>query len=217
MTYQKSKEAFISETISWFIMLHAFVDAVAEAVGGVSFVPIHRYGTGRAELAGKVCMVLGRERAGMYKNAYNFFGGKCEGTSKSTWAAMSIEEKARCILSTLFDETAEEMGIILEAEKFIKSCVCVTRHGPSVLFWCHIVGVSRGAWSSIMTDPKRASAWKYQEMDAIEHVPVDLSCGPINISDYVMQLIHKAIVVASVLDRHPACQFSSFAITTGLI
>jgi hypothetical protein len=219
MSYSELKNDFVSKTMVWFMSSHSFVDVMYEEIKGVSFVPIHRYGVGRAELEDKVCVVLGKERAGIYKDKYNFFGGKMEKTWNHgcPWETVSTKEKVECVLGTLFDETAEEFGIMLDFEKFTKSCVSITRHGVSVVFWCHIVGVNRSAWTGIMSDPKRSTAWKYQEMDAIEHVPVSSILDRLDLSSYVRELAGKATMVCKTLEYRPACSFGSLTTTSGLL
>ena len=219
MSYSDKKEHFVELVIAWFVSSLFFVDAIYEEVKGVSFVPVHRYGAGRAELIDKVCVVLGKERDGIYKDKYNFFGGKLEKSWSNIlhWGLVPTKEKVHCIISTLFDEVAEEFGIILEPEEFIKSCLSVTRHGPSLVFWCHMVGVNRADWNAIMSDPKRTTAWKYQEMSAIEHIPVDSLLSRMDLSIYVLGLAGKANMIAKTLDGRPHCHFKSFTDTSGFL
>ena len=219
MTYFEKQANFVQKVTTWFKSLISFVDLMHDEVKGVSFVPIHRYGTGRAELVDKICVVLGKERGGVYKDRYNFFGGKLEKSWSDSipWPTVPTAEKVLWILLTLFDEVAEEFGIMLEPEDFIKSCVSVTRHGASLVFWCHMTGVNRGTWTTIMADPKRKTLWKYQEMDAIEHIPVESILGRGDLSSYVVELVGKASMIAKTLDGRPHCRFTDFTPTTGFL
>ena len=80
-----------------------------------------------------------------------------------------------------------------------------------------MTGVNRGAWNTTMTDPKRSTAWKYQEMDAIEHIPVESILGRGDLSSYVVELVGKASMIAKTLDGRPHCHFTDFTPTTGFL
>ena len=148
--------------------------AAGKKVYGVSLVPIHVYSAGRPELIGKKCMVLGKERAGIYTGEFNFFGGKAD-------------DKAGPLADVLFEETYEEFGIILTPDLFHRSLVdrfaVPIRDGVSLLFVCHITGISQRWWTQNVLSRGTNVDWKFQEMSAIEHVPIE--APTVDISNYV--------------------------------
>ncbi len=206
------REFFVGAITAYLIGRDYIISLLADPVKGVSLAPVHQYGAGRPELIGKTCVVLGRERAGVYTGLFNFFGGKLE---VADWTGMTLEARAEAVAMTLFDEVAEELGIFLNPEFLLRSLVAVTKKGPSIIFWNHITGISRGAWSAIMADPFRRSAWKFQEMDVIEHVPVDTIATRADLSVYVKETVEHAKLVIARLDVSHPIPFNGFEATTG--
>jgi 8-oxo-dGTP pyrophosphatase MutT (NUDIX family) len=182
--------------------------ATGTPVCGVSFVPIHVYGVGRAHLQGKPCVVLGKERGGRYKDMLNFFGGKT--TDKGTGT------NPYDVALALYEEVFEELGIVLTPELFFKSLVKVApkscgRHGNTLMFFCHITSINRASWNKQMKARQgvKGLPWKYQEMSEIEHVPID-SIGA-NVSCFVGSCIASLTEACAGLARKPSVSIHEFA------
>lgn len=190
MAFSSERNAFVK----WFIglygpKLHYFLSSLSASGGckGASFVPVHRYGHGRAHLMGKFCIVAGKERAGSgndqynYKDQYNYFGGKVERRGSS------LDEQMSVVAETLFDETLEELGLVLRPfpeGSYHDIFLC----GPSIVFVTIITGISGTWWNKVVQDRKARNpslAWKYQEMSSIEHIPVDEIASRKDLSKYI--------------------------------
>jgi hypothetical protein len=134
-------------------------------VKSASLVPLH-YHTGLK----KKCIILGKEKGYPYNDLYNFFGGKREQYTNS---------QITDTLFTLFDETYEEFGMILEPDNFLKCLLGIKsaragRNGVSVLFFVHLTGMSRKLWNSVYhMRQNNGYMSKYLEMSEISHVPID--------------------------------------------
>lgn len=167
---------------------------------GVSFAPISIYNSPDSEKDGLACIVLGKERDGIYTDKFNFFGGKLDENEEFS--------KAENICATLFNEVLEECGFILEADKFEKCIVDILYNpiynGFSLIFVCHITGLSRKLWKSVME--KRQSIpdleWKYQEMSEIDHIPIEeIQIRTDDISKYVRQNMYRIIPLFKEINR----------------
>jgi len=189
---------------------------LSKKVYGVSIVPLHIYSGDNEYLLGKPCIVLGKERDGIYTNQFNFFGGKVEESKNE------CESKLECISTTIFDEALEEMGYILTPEKFEKSVVKIISNefnkGISVIFICHINGISRFKWSEIISDRFKNSEleWRYQEMSEIEHVPIEDIQTRKDTSLYVKQNMYKILDCVKLLNRCNIVYIGNFKNTKGL-
>jgi 8-oxo-dGTP pyrophosphatase MutT (NUDIX family) len=175
--------------------------AAGRKVYGVSLVPIHVYGVGRPELVGKKCMVLGKERAGIYTDKFNFFGGK-------------VDDKAGPLADVLFEETYEEFGVILTPDLFRRSLVSrfavPVNDGVSLLFVCHITGISQRWWNQHVLSRGTHVPWNFQEMSAIEHVPIE--APTVDISDYVQTALPLIFRSFELLSRENSTRLSSFEV-----
>ena len=182
---------------------------------GVSIVPIHIYSGEDEKLTGKACVVLGKERDGIYTDKFNFFGGKVE-------VKDGCESKIECICSSLFDEAYEEMGYILTAAKFEKSIVKVLQtdfsNGSSLLFICHLTGISRTKWKDVIQDrlKNKYLEWKYQEMSEIEHIAIEDIQLRKDISLYVKQNMYNLIPLYKFLNRCNNIYIGNFKNTFGM-
>lgn len=186
MAFSSERNAFAK----WFIdlygpKLHYFLSSLSASGGckGASFVPVHRYGYGRAHLMGKFCIVAGKERAGCYKDQYNYFGGKVERRGSS------LDEQMHVVAETLFDETLEELGLVLKpfpAGSYHDIFLC----GPSINLVTIITGISGTWWNKVVQDRTTRNpslSWKYQEMSSIEHIPVDEVASRKDLSEYIRE------------------------------
>ncbi len=176
------REKFARGVGEWFDMEYMPMDKL---VVGVSFVPLHVYGVGDAKLIGKPCVVLGKERAGVYGGKLNFVGGKIEDKNMQ----YSGKDTAR----VLFDEVYEEFHIaltpVLFADMLLKVMTIPFGDGVSLVFVVHLKGVSRGVWDKEhQARLKSNAAWKFVEFDGIEHVPLDDLMSRRDVSTYVEQI-----------------------------
>lgn len=157
-------------------------------IRGVSIVPIDRH-----HFKNNPCIVLGKERAGIYKNEFNYFGGKAESYSDK------LVDKCRIVAETLFDETLEELGLILN-ENFEKCNPYIISHKGSILFLAFIKNLDKDWWLNLMQN-RRVNPflnWKYQEMSEIEFIPiVDIlnKQNEFKISNYVKETIDEIVRV----------------------
>ncbi len=142
---------------------------------GVAFIPLHFYYKPGHPLNEQLCVVLGRERAGQYTGFYNFIGGAgSHGESEKT---------------TLFRETEEELGLVLD-DRLLQTCLIErVRVGGTTFFGCHVTGLSSQKWHQMMQARGRGCPWEYQEMDDIQHFPVAQLMSNPNISPYVQKYI----------------------------
>lgn len=168
----------VSETIDRFI-------PTGTPILGVSLVPIHLYARGDKSMVGKHCVVLGKERGGPYMNQFNFFGGKIDDK-----ASMKKFASAEDVAKVLFEEVYEELHVALsptEFKKVLLKCLSLPfGNGVSLVFVVHIKGLSRGNWVD-EHDARIASNvdWKYVEMNAIEHCPLDTLSTMKGVSKFV--------------------------------
>lgn len=106
-----------------------------------------------------VNIVLGRESSGAKKGLLNMFGGKND--HGSLWRS-------------LFDETYEELGLILNAQAFInayRAHYYLTSRGRALIFALQIDNIKPSLYLKMMK--KRAKApVQYREMDSIRNIPV---------------------------------------------
>jgi hypothetical protein len=176
---------------------------------GVSIAPIHIYTGENDYLLGKACIVLGKERDGIYRDKFNFFGGKVEDKS-------GCQNEIDCIATTIFEEAFEEMGYILDAKNFEKSIVKIIQtdfnRGSSVIFVCHITGISRNKWLHIMSERLKDKylEWKYQEMSEIEHIAIEDIQLRKDISIYVKQNMYNFLPLFKLLNRYNNVYIGNF-------
>jgi hypothetical protein len=139
-------------------------------------------------------VILGKERAGIYRNQYNFFGGKLDDK------VAKIESKARSgveIASVLFEEMYEEVGVVLTPDAFKASIIAHhvepfgTGNDASLMFVCATNNLTPFWWNAIMNARSRTiCAWRFQEMSSIAHMnPNGRQIHLPNVSAYVMSCI----------------------------
>lgn len=164
-------------------MFDGFIPANTPILG-VSFIPIHLYARGDKSMVGKHCVVLGKERGGPYMDQFNFFGGKMDDKASGRFAS------GKDVAKVLFEEVYEELHIALNPKEFDKVLLrCLSLpygNGVSLVFVVHVKGLSRSSWTE-ENDARVASnvAWKFQEMSAIEHFPLDTLSQATGVSKFV--------------------------------
>lgn len=181
VTINELSRAFVDDVSAMF---DGFIP-VKTPVLGVSFVPIHTYARGDKSMIGKHCVVLGKERGGPYMDKFNFIGGKVDDKAGNNMFASGKD-----VAKVLFEEVYEELHIALSPKEFRKvllKCLCLPYgNGVSLVFVVHVKGLSRGSWTQ-EHDARLASNvdWKYVEMSAIEHLPVDTLSTMKGVSKFV--------------------------------
>ncbi len=160
-----------------------FLDNVnlSQKIYGVSIVPICMKDKTPA-------MTLGYERDGVFMNIFNYFGGKLEDKINdlydsiddgNTFRKHSVEKRSRILAEVLFEETYEELGIVL-TPRYFKRCLlgCIEhpyRDGVSLIFPCHITDISAKIWKDIIInrfDTYKFLPWNLQEMSKIDTLKV---------------------------------------------
>lgn len=187
MAISDLSKAFVDSVAGWFDF--EFVQH-NKPVYGVSFVPIHLYANGDASLVGKYCVVLGKERGGVYLDKLNFFGGKMD--DKVGGGRVSGKDVAQ----VLFEEVYEELHIALTPFTFkdaLLDCISVPYgQGVSLVFVVHVKGLSRGIWEKEHKERVKSRApWKFVEMSGIEHVPIAELEGNGMVSKFVAEVASK--------------------------
>ena len=142
---------------------------MGKLVHGVSFVPLHMYANGDAALVGKPCVVLGKERGGVYTGQLNFVGGRIEDND--------MRYRGEDVAKVLFEEVYEELHLVLNPRLFgdmlLKVLTVPYGDGVSLVFVVNLKGVSRGVWGAEHSARVKARVpWKFVEMNCIEHVPL---------------------------------------------
>lgn len=152
-------------------------------VVGVSFVPMHNE-----------TILLGKEKEGIYKNKYNYFGGKLQDKIDTG----NKKADAVDVADVLFEEAFEEIGIALDAnlvkQSLIKIIVAPYKRSVSLILLCNIEGVTKEWWNAIFVHrTEETCLWKYREMSKIDTFKVSaLKEGHYDnsISTYVKESIH---------------------------
>jgi 8-oxo-dGTP pyrophosphatase MutT (NUDIX family) len=198
-------KSFVNGVENWFDMEFIPLDA---PVLGVSFVPIHLYARGDASLIGKKCVVLGKERGGIYANKLNFFGGKTSDKTKRFCTGSDVAQ-------VLFEEVYEELHIALSPCEFGNALIkCFTipyEAGVSLVFVVHVTGLSRSVWEKEHTKRQQSNApWKFVEMSAMEHVPIDELQKQSCLSHFVELVAHNISVSCVGLSKHKGVHYRKF-------
>jgi 8-oxo-dGTP pyrophosphatase MutT (NUDIX family) len=180
-------------------------------VYGVSFVPIHLYARGENALIGKHCVVLGKERGGPYMDQFNFFGGKVDDK-----ASVSKFVSGKDVARVLFEEVYEELHIALSPKDFDKALLkCLSLpfgNGISLVFVVHVKGLSRGNWDKENSARMASNVdWKYVEMSAIEHYPIDTLSMVKGVSKFVKVVTPMLKDCIRLLDNNRGVHVSKFA------
>jgi 8-oxo-dGTP pyrophosphatase MutT (NUDIX family) len=204
MDIKVMRESFARGVAQWFDM--EFMP-MGKLVLGVSFVPIHVYGVGDAKLVGKPCVVLGKERGGVYGGQLNFIGGKIED--------QNMQYKGADVAKVLFDEVYEEFHMALTPALFgnmlLKVFPAPFGDGLSLVFVVHLKGVSRGVWDKEHRERLKSNAsWKFVEFDCIEHVPLDDLMVREDVSCYVDQFAPGVRLAAQKLKSNKGVRHGEF-------
>lgn len=184
---------FARGVAEWFDMEFMPMDKL---VHGVSFVPLHMYAQGDPTLVGNHCVVLGKERDGVYTGKLNFVGGKIEDKN--------MKYSGEDVAKVLFDEVYEELHLVLFPSLFgdmlLKVLTVPFGDGVSLVFVVHLVGISRGVWDKEHVARKQCNApWKFVEFDCIEHVPLNGLMKRHDVSKYVRNLVAEVMPLAAML------------------
>ena len=134
-------------------------------------------------LRGRICVFLGRERGGFYRNKLNFFGGKV-GHGEDP-------------LHALIREVAEELCIKVTPE-VLDDCLVDTQLLPrrtwlgsehfTLLVFVHITGIRRKVWSDIQDERRKQHApYSLREMSEVNHVPFEDVLARQDVSLYVQE------------------------------
>lgn len=165
--FESKKQDFVNEIVP-FLKEKINPD---EVVKGVSYIPVLENGN---------VLVLGRENSGSYKHKVNFFGGSLQ--DKSTNPEHPTYED---IANGLFEEVAEEFGVILKANELKKYLIDIYRatarrkNGQSpvstLMFLVAYRDFNSDIWKSVMSqrnpnlpswnEHEEARAWKEDELD----------------------------------------------------
>jgi len=207
-TLLKHKKAFINRFSKYVL---GFIGR--QKVYGVSLLPI-------SIEDGKRVIALGKERDGIFKGEFNYFGGKIEDkindlydgvTEENTFNKYSLIEKSQIIAEVLFEETYEEFGVVLNSRKFKKAFLTIVHNpykdGVSLLFICHISNVEPSRWSSIMKQRQKKYKflpWNLQEMSQIKNMDVDNLKG---VSYFVSSSIDRILPCYSLLTKKNTVEY----------
>lgn len=206
MDIKQMRERFAAGVSMWFDTEFMPMD---KQVLGVSFVPLHFYGGAGSDrdLLGCPCIVLGRERAGVYTGMLNFIGGKIEDPN--------MRYRGKDVAKVLFDEVLEEFHLALTSASFgdmlLKVHTVPYANGVSLVFVVHLKGVSRGVWNK--EHAKRLASkvpWKFVEFDSIEHVPLKDLTHRKDVSMYVRQLATEIVPCMDMLCVNKGLHRSKF-------
>lgn len=206
MDVKQMRERFAAGVAMWFDTEFMPMD---KPVIGVSFVPVHLYGGQGSDsaLIGHPCVVLGRERAGVYTGMLNFIGGKIEDPN--------MRYRGEDVAKVLFDEVLEEFHLALTSASFgdmlLKVHTVPYANGVSLVFVVHLKGVSRGLWDKEHATRLASKVpWKFVEFDSIEHVPLkDLSQRK-DVSMYVRELATEIVACKDMLRKNKGLHRAKF-------
>jgi hypothetical protein len=168
---------------------------------GVAFLAFHEYYNPGHSNHGKLCLVLGKERAGSYAGAFNFIGGSAKGHSGE--------------MGALKGEVAEELGLILNESDLSRSLIERVRARGTSFYGCAVSGLSERKWQQMMAARGYSLDWKYQELETIRHFPVDELAFSHEISSYVRQYLPLIDRIAKKFDRSRVIHYSRFVSKSG--
>ena len=169
-----------------------FAKTHGHEVKGTFLVPVHVYSGPDSSLDGQLCVVLGKERCGVYANKFNFFGGKVEGNTP---------------VQNLVKEVEEELCISL-SERDLDACVFGAQlRGKTLVIFAHITGLSRSIWKSVMKQrDSRGEAYERREMSEIRHVPVLRLVNDTSVSETGQRLLSDDLQASKLhVARTEAC------------
>jgi len=208
---ESAKAAFIVAVVYHIKHILLRNGVYEKEVAGVSFLPVHQYGRAgsKPELFGRRCVILGREGAGPFKSALNFFGGKMsDKAAQGRGHRVATEVAVADVADVLFEEVYEEAGFLLEASSFLKALldVIIKPFGDkiSIMFVVNLVGFSTGKWQAMYNERRFLHEagrldWKYVEMTEVVHVPIaDLATHP-EVSGYVREAAADVVQVTEFL------------------
>lgn len=189
---------------------------------GVSIVPISIKNN-------NLIMTLGKERDGIFTNMFNYFGGKIEDKindlyddidKTNSFREHSLERRSQILAEVLFEETYEEMGIILTPRYFKRCVLGVIEHsysdGVSLIFPCHISEVSPRVWHNIIInrfDTYNFLPWNLQEMSEIDNLKVkefDRLYEKDKISTYVYSSFDSVVPFYKLLNKKNEVSYDTF-------
>lgn len=165
--FEQKKQIFVNEMLD-FLKEKIQPDEVAK---GVSFIPVLENGDK---------LVLGRENSGHYRHKVNFFGGSLQDKSSNP-DHPTYED----IAGGLFEEVAEEFGVLLKSKEVKKYLIDIyratarRRNGqPPVVTLMFLVAYrdfDSDVWKKVMSqrnpelscwnEHEEAKAWKEEELD----------------------------------------------------
>ena len=198
-------------------------------VYGVSIAPI-------CLINNEPSLTLGRERDGIFVNMFNYFGGKIEDKindlyddidKTNSFRSHTLERRSQILAEVLFEETYEELGIVL-TPRYFKQCVLgVVEHaysdGVSLIFPCHIMDISPKVWVDIINerfDAYKFVPWNLQEMSKIETFKIkefDSLYERNKLSTYVYASIDSVIPFYNLLNKKNAVSYDTFKDTRDYI
>ena len=146
--------------------------------------PIHVYSGSDPALRGKTCIVLGKERNGIYAGKYNFFGGK--------------RDKGEKPVDALLREIQEEMCVSLTMQDLNRCVIGAFMVGGTMVVFAHVTGLSRQKFASQMAKRKGQHACR-REMVKLRHIPLaDIKSN--DLSTFVHQQAHQVFGHAGKID-----------------
>jgi 8-oxo-dGTP pyrophosphatase MutT (NUDIX family) len=176
---------------------------------GVAFLPLHYYYNPGHKNHGKLCIILGKERAGAYSGFFNFIGGAAKG------------HRSTDPMDVLKEEVAEELGLVLDDMLFQASFIDQHHDSKTSFFGVSISGISQRKWQKMMEKRFKTFgnglSWQYQEMDTICHFPVDELRGSNEISSYVRQYIGLIERMSRKFPHAQSVHYSNFVKKSGAV
>lgn len=196
-------------------------------VYGISIAPICYYNN-------EPSITLGYERDGVFTGMYNYFGGKIEDKindlyddidKTNSFRSHTLERRSQILAEVLFEETYEEMGIILTPRYFKRCVLGVIEHpysdGVSLIFPCHISEVSPKVWQNVILnrfDTYKFLPWNLQEMSKIDNIKlkdIDKLYERNKLSTYVYASIDSVIPYYKLLTKKNEVSYATFRDTRG--
>jgi 8-oxo-dGTP pyrophosphatase MutT (NUDIX family) len=168
---------------------------------GVAFLAFHVYYNPGHPNHGKLCIVLGQEKAGSYAGFFNFIGGSSHGHGNE--------------MNALKGEVSEELGLVLNQEDLSQSLIDRVKVKGTAFYGCAISGLSERKWNQMMNLRGKNIDWKYQELATIRHFPIDELANSPHISTYVRQFLPLIYTFAKKFDSSRMVHYSQFVRNAG--
>lgn len=161
------------------------IESADRPIRGAALVPIYQYpldGHTR-NLRGRLCVFLGRERGGFYRNKLNFFGGKVGHGEDPTHALIREVAEELCIKVT--PEILD--GCLVDTQLLPRRTWLGSEHFTLIVF-VHITGIRRKVWSDIQDERRKQHApYCLREMSEVNHVPLEDVLARQDVSLYVQE------------------------------